>query len=116
LDKAEASIDRAMQIGQKLNERFIIAAAHLHRGYLYHKRGEWEWAKESFQTSVDQLRATGANLRLSLWLFEIGKVYLENQDPEGGKRLLQEALEIARKSGQTTLCHQVEETMSSIPI
>jgi tetratricopeptide (TPR) repeat protein len=114
LEKAEAAIDRAMQIGQKLNERFIIAAAHLNRGYLYHKRGEWEWAKESFRTSVDMLRATGAHLRLSLWLYEIGKVYLENGDKEGGKRLLQEALEIAQKSGQETLCHQVEETMLSI--
>ena len=114
LKKAEASIDQAMMIGQRLNERFIIAAAHLHRGYLYHKRGEWEWAKESFRTSLEVLRSTGATLRLSLWLFEIGKVYLENGDHVGGKEFLIEALEIAKRSGQENLGRQVEETMQSI--
>jgi tetratricopeptide (TPR) repeat protein len=116
LDRAEANLDRAIQISQKLKERYIIATTHLYRGYLYHKRGEWEWAKDSYRTAIEELRAINAPTRLSYWLFEVAKVYVENADFEGALRYLNESYELALKNDQEKLRKQVEETIQGISI
>jgi len=114
LDRAEVLLDQASQISMKLNEQYLIAALHLYRGYLYHKRGEWDWAKESFSTALEELRALHAPTRLSHWLHEVGKVYSENAEYEGARALLVEAREIARSTGQSGLLAQIDETLQGI--
>lgn len=116
LERAEANLDRAIQISQKLNERYIIATTHLYRGYLYHKRGEWEWAKDSYRTAIEELRAINAPTRLSYWLYEVAKVYVENADFEGALRYLNESHELALKNDQEKLRQQVEEIIQGISI
>ncbi len=114
LDRAEVLLDQASQISMKLNEQYLIAALHLYRGYLYHKRGEWDWAKESFSTALEELRALHAPTRLSHWLHEVGKVYSENAEYEGARALLIEAREIARSTGQSSMLAQIDETLQGI--
>lgn len=116
LDRAEILLDHANIISIKLNERYIMAALQLYRGYLYHKRGEWEWAKESFGVALEALRAINAPTRLSYWLYEIGKVYVENVDYGGARKLLNEALEIAGSTGQEDLKRQVTEILQEIDL
>jgi tetratricopeptide (TPR) repeat protein len=114
LGKAEAAVDQVSSIAKKLDEQFLLAGSHLHRGYIYHRRKEWEWAKEEFAMAIMKMRQAGSPPRLCYWLVEVGKVYLENLDNAGAKLLFKEALELANRSGQETLRRQVEEATLSV--
>ncbi|MCX6653117.1 MAG: tetratricopeptide repeat protein [Methanomassiliicoccales archaeon] len=112
--KAEITLERSEQIAQKLNERFLLAASHLYRGYLYHKKGDWEWAKEEFATSLQIMRDANSPLRLCYWMCEIAVTYRENSDLEGADQLFEEAMTIAKGTGQESLVKQVEEMKQSV--
>jgi tetratricopeptide (TPR) repeat protein/nucleoside-triphosphatase THEP1 len=115
LDKAEEALDQIAPISQKLNDKVMVAAVHLYRGYLYHYRRSWEWAKDEFRISLDMLRSSDSPHRLGNWLYEIGVLYIENSDFGEALTLLNEALRIADEKGIENLRHQVDEAIRSIP-
>ena len=116
VDKVETVIDQAFAIANKLNERYILATLHLYRGYVYHKRREWEWAKESYGTALKGMRSINSPTRLSHWLYEIAKVYVENGDLEEAHALLDESLGISISAEQVDLVRQVQELMVEIDL
>ncbi|MDD1769600.1 MAG: AAA family ATPase [Methanomassiliicoccales archaeon] len=109
LDKADSALNEANLIATRLEDRFIIAASHLNRGYLYNKQRNWEWAKMEFAASLETLKAANSPLRLCHWMCEIGKVYCENSDPSGARELFEGAMAIAAATGHEGLIRDVDE-------
>ncbi len=109
LDKADSALNEANLIATRLGDRFIIAASHLNRGYLFTKQKNWEWAKMEFTASLETLREANSPLRLCHWMCEIGKVYCENSDQEGARDLFDRAMTIATATGHEGLILDVSE-------
>ena len=78
LAKADELLHEATKLFIKLNDQVMISNMHFYRGFLYHMRGDWEWAKEEFKLSLDTLRGFDIPSRLARWLLEIASVYMEN--------------------------------------
>ncbi|HTY46227.1 MAG TPA: tetratricopeptide repeat protein [Methanomassiliicoccales archaeon] len=111
LVRAESSLDQMAQIARKLNEKFLLAAMHLYRGYLFDKKGNWDWAKEEFATSLGMMRRANSPIKLLNWIAEVGKVYISNGDLDGARGLLNEALTLAEETGDGELVRQVKQMM-----
>lgn len=114
LGESEELIDRASDIFSKLDDRIMMSTMHLYRGYLYFKKNDWEWAKDEFQTSLNILRKLGVPIKLSYWLYEIGQVYLENDDDREAIILFEEALDIATKMNHENLTRDLMQTLEII--
>jgi tetratricopeptide (TPR) repeat protein/AAA+ ATPase superfamily predicted ATPase len=114
LGESEELIDRASDIFSKLDDRIMISTMHLYRGYLYSKKNDWEWAKDEFQTSLTILRKLGVPVKLSYWLYEIGQVYLQNNDDKEAIVLFEEALDIATKMNHENLTKDLMQTLEII--
>jgi tetratricopeptide (TPR) repeat protein len=109
LEKADSAITESGLIGARLKDRFIIAGAHLNRGYLYSRQRNWEWAKMEFTIGLEKLTEANSPLRLCHWMCEIGKVYCENNDHEGARELFDKAKAIAAATGHESLIRDVAE-------
>lgn len=114
LGESEELIDRASDIFSKLDDRIMVSTMHLYRGYLYSKKNDWEWAKDEFQTSLTILRKLGVPIKLSYWLYEIGQVYLQNNDEKEAIVLFEEALDIATKMNHENLTRDLVQTLEII--
>ncbi|HUV23855.1 MAG TPA: tetratricopeptide repeat protein, partial [Methanomassiliicoccales archaeon] len=114
LGESEELIDRASDIFSKLDDRIMVSTMHLYRGYLYSKKKDWEWAKDEFQTSLTILRKLGVPVKLSYWLYEIGQVYLQNDDEEEAIVLFEEALDIATRMNHENLTRDLMQTLEII--
>jgi tetratricopeptide (TPR) repeat protein len=101
--RGEEMIDSATSIFKKLNDLLMLSTLHLYRGYLYSKKKEWEWAKVEFKESIDIIRSIDMPVRLSEWLYQIAKAYIENDDVEQGLQLLQESYHVAESIGHDKL-------------
>jgi tetratricopeptide (TPR) repeat protein len=101
--RGEEMIDSATSIFKKLNDLLMLSTLHLYRGYLYAKKGEWEWAKVEFTDSINIIRSVDMPVRLSEWLYQVAQAYIENNDGEQALQLLQEAYQVAESVGHEKL-------------
>jgi tetratricopeptide (TPR) repeat protein len=115
-EKTEELLDGAVPIFGKLNDRVMIATMHLYRGYLHNLKKEWEWAKEQFKQSLDVLRRLDVPLKLGHWLFEVSQVYVENEEYEEARELLDEALDLATRGGNENLKREVEVALNRLVV
>lgn len=114
IGESEELIERASDIFAKLNDGIMISTMHLYRGYLYSMKNNWDWAKDEFTTCLTLLRAMDVPIKLCHWLFEIGQVYIENDDEEEAMGLFEEALGIATRMGHENLTRDLREAMELI--
>jgi len=112
IEESAQLINEADNIFSKIDDKIMMSTMHLYRGYIYYKRSDWEWAKTEFNRSLEMLRELGVPLKLSYWLYEIGKLYLENNDAEGALKLFREAREIAARIRHENLVRDLEEAMN----
>jgi tetratricopeptide (TPR) repeat protein len=99
LAKAEELMHQATRIFQKLDDQMMLATMHMYRGYLFHMRGDWDWAKEEFHSALSMLRALDAPSRMVFWLYEMALVYIEHGENEEARDVFQEAWEISVRIG-----------------
>jgi len=114
LRESEKLIEESSDIFSKLDDKIMISTMHLYRGFIHHKNKDWEWAKDEFNTSLEMLRRLGVPIKLGQWLYEIGQLYLENQDPEGALELFQEAREIANRMKHDNLLRDLDQAMNMV--
>lgn len=112
LEESAQLINEADSIFSKIDDKIMMSTMHLYRGYIYHKQNDWEWAKAEFNKSLEMLRGLGVPLKLSYWLFEVGKLYLENNDADGALKLFKEAREIADRMRHENLVRDLEKAMN----
>ena len=96
LGPAEEQIHSATRIFQKLNDQLMIGTLHMYRGFMFHFRGDWEWAKEEFQRSLGIVRDLHMQSVLAPYLLEIGRTYAARGDRTDAEKLLHEAAEVAQ--------------------
>ncbi len=114
VEKSEELIERASSIFENLKDKMMISTMHLYRGYAFSAKNEWNWAKEEFGTGLEIMRGLRVPVKLSTWLYEIGMLYLQNEDTSEGKSLLREALKIADETDHENLRREITDTISAV--
>jgi tetratricopeptide (TPR) repeat protein len=111
LEKALEMLQTCQQINKKINDPFIGASLHLYRGYVYRRKGDWDWAKGEFARCLEIMRTIEVPMKLSQFLFEIAKMYLEEGEQTQGRALLMEAYQVASAIGHKGLMDETMRTM-----
>ncbi|HSV41815.1 MAG TPA: tetratricopeptide repeat protein [Methanomassiliicoccales archaeon] len=114
LANAEDLIHQATRIFQKLNDRLMIATMHLYRGFLFQKRGDWEWARDEFRQTVEIMKGMGHTARLARWTYEVAKAYLQAGDLIEAEKMLNEAGAAADSSGQLILSTEIQRELQAL--
>jgi tetratricopeptide (TPR) repeat protein len=113
-DKALEMLATSQQINRKLNDPFVGATIHLYRGYVYRQKGNWDWAKGEFDLCLETMRKIEVPMKLSQFLFEIGKMHVEEGETAKGKALLMEAYQVASAIGHRGLMDETMKAMQSM--
>ncbi|MCE5296278.1 MAG: AAA family ATPase [Euryarchaeota archaeon] len=109
LEKAEGLIHQSTQLFSKLDDQMMLANMHMFKGFLLKLRGETEWSKEEFQLCLKMTREHDVPSRLSHWLFEIAKAYVEMGDDETALELFNESNDLATMIGNQRLIEQIRD-------
>jgi tetratricopeptide (TPR) repeat protein len=113
-DKALEMLSTSQQINKKLNDPFVGATIHLYRGYVYRRKGNWDWAKAEFNLCLEIMRRIEVPMKLSQFLFEIGKMYVEEGETAQGRALVMEAYQVASAIGHKGLMDETMRTIQSM--
>lgn len=99
LPKAEELMHQATRIFQKLDDQMMLATMHMYRGYLFHLRGDWDWAKAEFQNALSMLRSLDTPSIMVFWQHEIALVYRSHGEIDEAIKLFQESYDISNRIG-----------------
>ncbi|MEV8602373.1 BTAD domain-containing putative transcriptional regulator [Streptomyces griseoviridis] len=90
---ATRDADEALEIYQRLGDRWGTAEALSARGESHERRGEWALAAADYQAAMDHAEHLGARAQLAVLESRLGSALLEGGEVERGERLLRGVIE-----------------------
>jgi hypothetical protein len=92
----------------------MIGTLHLYRGFMFHVRGDWEWAKEEFQQSLGIIRQLQMQSVLAPFLLEIGRIYAGHGDRTEAQLIFKETVQVAESTHNRNIIEQATSELEKL--
>jgi tetratricopeptide (TPR) repeat protein len=100
-DTALGYAQQSLEIAERIGDSFSRASAWFFLGLAERTRGEWQRAIEAAEHSAAIARERPTSVEVNPWrLVVLGESHLGLGDPDRGRGLIEEGLELARARGQ----------------
>jgi tetratricopeptide (TPR) repeat protein len=113
-DASFPCFERSYAIASELNDRKLMSYAVRHLGFAHDAAGRNEEAWAAFDESVRLRREEGFLPGVAAGLFTLGEVAVERGRPDQAKPLLEEARELAERTGARPFLELIDAALSEL--
>ncbi|UCF07228.1 MAG: tetratricopeptide repeat protein [Thermoplasmata archaeon] len=114
LEKASSSLDKALEIFNKLGERMPMSMTYINYGSIYRLQREWELAADYFEKALAICRELDTPYNLGYGLFEYGLLHKDKGDVNQAIERLTRALDIFKNIQNKEMIEKVEKELSAL--
>ena len=114
LTRSRAYAQKAVTIHELLHDRVSVARAENNLGLVLMKQGQKDLAREHLERSLGICDEAGVEVGKAHVLLSLAELDLNGRDPDGARRRALDALELARKNGETSIVADAHEMLGEV--